>query len=440
MAEGATDKDTPEVPAVSDKPAARPRPGKRPQRRKARKPWVAGAFLAVLVIAAIAFAVWAVRGTQTKAATYATAQATKDTLVVTVSASGNMVVNDQKSVTPQVSGTVSHLYVSLGDKVKSGQTLYTIDNPDLATAVTRAKGAWRQAQASRDRAEISLAQAQQSRDQLDSKPTSPTETDIEIADEQVSAAERGLQAACDDLSAAYDAYQLAQDDYAARTVTAPITGVVSLISLTEGGTTVGSSSSGGSSSGGSSSSNSNSSSSGSLVISNLTTLRARVAVNEVDMPSVKVGQKASLTFDAIGGLTLAGKVVKVALTGTNSSGVVTYDVDIVPISLDSRIRPNMTCSAAITTNVRPDVVLVPNTAVKSDTNGDYVQVLGSDGTPQRVDVVVGASNDSYTEIKSGVTAGQNVVTTSASSSSSSSSSRSGFGGGGGARFLFGGGN
>jgi multidrug efflux pump subunit AcrA (membrane-fusion protein) len=77
---------------------------------------------------------------------------------------------------------------------------------------------------------------------------------------------------------------------------------------------------------------------------------------------------------------------------------------------------------------------VPNAAVKSDTSGDYVQVLDAGGASvQRTDVTVGVSNDSYTEIKEGVTAGQSVVTQSSSSSSGSSGNRSG------GNFMFGGG-
>jgi len=333
--------------------------------------------------------------------------------------------------------------------VKKGQILYTISNPDLTTAIINARGQRRQADQGVQRAKISLLQAQQARDSLDSRPANnpASDTDISIADKQIAAAETGVAAAEDSYSAADVSYQAAKDDAAKRTVRAPISGYVTTLSLEEGDSASGSSSgSNGSSSNAaaaaasSSSSSSNSSSSGSLVISDFSSMLARVQVNEADLPNVKIGQKASLTFDAIDGLQLTGKVVQVALTGTNSQGVVTYDVDIKPTSLDKRVKPNMSVNAAITTAVKPNAVLVPNAAVKSDTTGSYVQVLGADGTPQRADVTAGASNDTYTEIVQGVTEGQSVVTVNLSQSSSSS--RSGFGamgGGGGARMMFGGG-
>jgi multidrug efflux pump subunit AcrA (membrane-fusion protein) len=161
----------------------------------------------------------------------------------------------------------------------------------------------------------------------------------------------------------------------------------------------------------------------------MSSLIARVQVNEVDLPSVKVGQKASLTFDAISGLQISGKVRKIAVAGTSSSGVVTYDVDIVPSNLDDRVKTNMSVSGAITTNVRADVLAVPNAAVKSDTNGSYVQVVGTDGTAQRVTVTPGAASDTMTEITDGLTVGQKVIVADLSATTSTSGSSSNRAGG-----------
>jgi macrolide-specific efflux system membrane fusion protein len=437
--------------------------------KRKRTNLVLGAGVLVLALAAVGFAVWAARGSTQTASRYSTAQVTKDTVVVTVSASGNMVVDSEQSVSPKVSGTVDKLNVKLGQKVKAGDVLYTISNDGLDTAVVRARSSWKQAKQGLQRARISLAQAEQQLDALESQTGTRTATDedIDIAERQVSAAKTGVSAAQDDVEAALAAYNAAKDDASARTVTAPMGGTITALTLAEGDSSSGGSSgsssaaSGGSSSGGSSSNGGSSSgtassasngssssgsgtsnaSSGSLVISDLSSLIARVQVNEVDLPSVKIGQKASLTFDAITDLTLSGKVTNVAISGTNSQGVVTYDVDIVPTSLDPRVKSNMSVSAVITTAVRPDVVAVPNAAVKSDTNGTYVQVLGADGTAQRVDVTAGAAGDSLTEIKEGLTVGQNVVTADLSSSTSTNGSGNRTGGvaGGGAFRMMGGG-
>ena len=68
----------------------------------------------------------------------------------------------------------------------------------------------------------------------------------------------------------------------------------------------------------------------------------------------------------------------------------------------------MTVSASILTEIRPDVLAVPNAAVKTSTSGSYVQIL-QNGAPVNQTVTVGISTDSYTEIISGLAEGQEVI-------------------------------
>ena len=69
----------------------------------------------------------------------------------------------------------------------------------------------------------------------------------------------------------------------------------------------------------------------------------------------------------------------------------------------------MSVSVAIITNVRQDVLLVPNGAVKIQGQGFYVEVL-QNGQPVRRAVLVGLSNDTVTEVMSGLEVGDNAVT------------------------------
>lgn len=170
-------------------------------------------------------------------------------------------------------------------------------------------------------------------------------------------------------------------------------------------------------------------SSGTTVATLITTQHlADISLNEVDVAKVALGQKVVLTFDAIEGLSLTGEVADIASLGTVSQGVVSYDVKISFDTQDNRIKPGMSVSASIITDVRQDVLLVPNSAVKTQGGSTYVQVL-LNGALQRQSVEVGVSNDTSTEITSGVTEGTPVVTQtidpSATSTSSSSTQRSG---------------
>jgi multidrug efflux pump subunit AcrA (membrane-fusion protein) len=135
-----------------------------------------------------------------------------------------------------------------------------------------------------------------------------------------------------------------------------------------------------------------------------------------------------MTFDAVPSLTLTGKVQTIDAVGTSSSGVVTYNVTITFDVQDKRLNPGMTASASIVTQVDPNVLLVPNAAVKSDTTGaSYVQVLDTpNGTPRDVTVTVGPAGDTNTEIQSGLTGNEQVViATISTGGSSTTAARSG---------------
>ena len=147
---------------------------------------------------------------------------------------------------------------------------------------------------------------------------------------------------------------------------------------------------------------------------------ATLSLNEVDAAKVKVGQKATLTFDAIDGLTLTGKVVTVDTLGTVSQNVVSYSMQIALDSQDDRVKPGMSVSASIITDSHQDVVRVPSSAVKTQSGTQYVEVLdgqsdmsttgiASTVAPRRVTVTTGLSDDSNVEITSGVKAGDLIV-------------------------------
>jgi hypothetical protein len=137
-------------------------------------------------------------------------------------------------------------------------------------------------------------------------------------------------------------------------------------------------------------------------------MKAQVEVNEVDISKVSIGQKAMLTFSAIDGLSVSGKVEKMDSLGTLASGVVTYNVTIGFDTLDSRIKPEMSVSSSIITDVKQDVIIVSSSAVKTQNGDSYVQVLVN-GAPQNKTVEIGSSNNTETEIVSGISAGDNVI-------------------------------
>jgi len=176
--------------------------------------------------------------------------------------------------------------------------------------------------------------------------------------------------------------------------------------------------------------------SGSSIIATLITKQqiAYIPLNEVDVAKIAKGDNAVLTFDAIDALSLTGKVTDIDTLGTVSQGVVNYNVTISMIDQDPRVKPGMSVAADIITNVKTDVLAVPNAAVKSTANGSYVQTLDSSGQPQNVVVQTGIANDSYTEIISGLNEGDKVITQTINPNAKTTTpTNSGGGGGGGLR-------
>jgi multidrug efflux pump subunit AcrA (membrane-fusion protein) len=158
-------------------------------------------------------------------------------------------------------------------------------------------------------------------------------------------------------------------------------------------------------------------------------LQVQLTVSEVDIPKTSVGQKATVTFDSIADKTFTGTVKSIMPNATTSSGVVNYTVYIKLDELDPKLRTGMSATVDIETTVATDVLAVPSAAVKTKDGSKYVVVVGANGTTTNKNVTVGVSDDSYTQIVSGISEGVMVSTGSATSSSSSSSSSTKSGGG-----------
>ena len=168
---------------------------------------------------------------------------------------------------------------------------------------------------------------------------------------------------------------------------------------------------------------------------------AEVSLNEVDVAKVKAGQKTTLTIDAIPGLTLTGQAAEVDAIGTISQGVVSYAVKIAFDTQDERVKPAMSVSANIITEAKPDILMIPNSAVKLQDGVSFAEIpqenialpeTGQGGialtqTPLRRQVEVGLYNDEFTEIISGLKEGDTVVTNTISSQTTSTSQQQGGG-------------
>ena len=226
------------------------------------------------------------------------------------------------------------------------------------------------------------------------------------------------------LESARNKYNDALEDLAKYTVRAPISGTLASVNLHVGEAA---------------------SSASALAVVVAEQFTAQMTLNEVDVAKVALGDRATLAFDAIEGLTMTGKIIQIDTIGTVSQGVVSYNVLIGLDTVDERVLSGMSANISIITDVRQDVVIVSSSAVKSSGSASYVEVLDgvtetgglqgvtSNTAPRHVTVEVGLSNDTQSEIVSGLNAGEYVVTRTITDSTTSASSTSSLLGGGGSR-------
>ena len=360
------------------------------------------------------------RQSTTSQVKYVTATAEEGTLTSSVSASGNVIVDQSSNIDPTITGTVANLAVNVGDKVTKGQFLFKIVNNDLSVAVSKSTTSLAQAQSSLESAKASKKQASADYKDAQIKNSGKSYADKvaleqkkEADEESVASAEQGLMSAQADLANQ-------RSNAAERRVVSPIDGTVNAVNVKNGDDL-------------------SKVSSGNarlvpVIIGDLGTMKAQVQVNEVDIANVSIGQKVMMKMDALNNFETSGVVEKMDSLGTVASGVVTYNVTIDFDSLDPRIKPQMSISSSIITAVKQNVLTVPSSAVKSQSGNVYVEVLNG-ATPEQKNVTVGASNSTDTEIVSGLSEGEKVITqtiNSNSSTSSASTSNTGRTGGGGA--------
>jgi RND family efflux transporter MFP subunit len=354
----------------------------------------------------------------TAAVQYKTTIVEKGSLTTSVSGSGNVTVDQLASIDPTISGTVAGLAVNVGDNVKKGQLLFTIINNDLTVSSAKSVASLQQSKNSLDSAELQVEQAEDDYDAAKKDGTS-THDEKDMLKKKITIAKNGVVASQKSYTATLADYNNQQSVAGERKVLAPIDGTVSAINV-KNGDDLGKSAS------------SSSSYSAPIIIGDLATLKAEVQVNEVDIPDVALGQKVMMTFGAIENLTVSGKVEKMDALGTITQGVVNYNVIIGFDTLDKRIKPSMSVSAKIITGIKQDVIVVPNSALKTQNNTTYIEVLSDDSqAPGRRTIEIGAANNTETEIVSGINVGDNIVTQTIDPNAKTTTTTGGLFGGGG---------
>ena len=168
-------------------------------------------------------------------------------------------------------------------------------------------------------------------------------------------------------------------------------------------------------------------------------LSASASISQSDIASLKVGQKAQMTIDGYTSDAFTGRISFISSepassssSATSSSSSTQYSITVSSQSLPKFAKSGMTGTLDIVLKQASNVLMVPTTAVSGSASTSFVRVM-QDGQPVFRQVETGMATSSYTEITSGLTAGETVVTgqyTDGANSTGSNSSQSDRPGGG----------
>ena len=171
-----------------------------------------------------------------------------------------------------------------------------------------------------------------------------------------------------------------------------------------------------------------------LILINREKMYIEISIDETSISNIKVGNKATVSFDAFPGLDTTGEVTFINPIGDAASGVVNYTVRVELDKADPSILIGATASVTIQISDAQTTLFVPVAAVQSDAQGEYVIRITNNGQ-ERVSVVSGQIVDNTVVVKGDLKAGDVVqLFTSTSSASTAGTYKSGGGlmpGGGG---------
>lgn len=398
-----------------------------------------------------------------------TAVVSREDFSTSIESSGSLQAASSVTVTPEVEGLIQEIYVAEGDNVVEGSTLFTMTSPELDKAVDEAyegvvaadsdlaearsavsamESAYSQAKKAHDKqqkqADKDAAKARKKGEAAKKKaydkavkaiPKNATKaerkelvaqakedaqaaydkayaavpiTTVDEFDEssyidQIQEAKGSVSTAQGALDTAQRTYDQAVADLSKCTVTAPKGGTV--VSLTTD-------------TGTSSGDDPTETSSATVKIADLSQMKVSVEVNEIDISSIEVGQRARVGFSAFPDLELEGKVSEIASAASGSDegyggdgGIVTFRVDVVIDKPDPQLKPGMTASVEILTQDIPDALCIPVSALSEEEDGIYVDVVTDEEnfTTEHRKVKVKAQSASTAVIKKGLKEDEVVV-------------------------------
>ncbi len=407
--------------------------GKAGSKTRRRRGWLYG-LMAVAVIAAAAIAVYAWQGSRAVTVDYTTVPAARADLTVQVSATGTLQPLTQVDISSELSGIIRTVAVDENQQVEKGDVLASLDTSRLEAQIERARASAKAADANVENARITLKENEQAlaRTAQLAQRGQATSQALEAATATRDRAKAALDSAEANLAIADADLKLQQSDLARSTIYAPIDGIVLTRSVDPGQTVA-----------------------SSLqapvlfvIAADLKKMELKAAIDEADIGSVKIGQPARFTVDAFPERPFDAEIRDISFASVTTDGVVTYDARLEVANDELLLRPGMTATVSVITREARDVLTVPSAAfryrpasverdggwsftslftgpMRGPRNGFRQQQAATtpaqgtrtlyvlkDGQPQAANVRIGATNGELTEVLSGVSEGDPIITAS----------------------------
>jgi HlyD family secretion protein len=389
--------------------------------------------------------VWIILSKREKPIPVTTEKAVRKTILQTVSATGKAQPETEVKISPEVAGEIIELPVEDGMPIKKGDLLIKIKPDSYKALVEQQEAAISSAKATNLQQKATMMKTEQdfkrAEDMFAKKTISIQE--FNAAQAAYDVAKNTFESSLHEIERAQAGSSQARDQLSKTTVYSPIDGTVTILNSKLGERIVATGQFAGTEV---------------MRVADLSHMEARVDVNENDVVNVKIGDKTNVKIDAYGERKFHGMVQQIANTGkTTGAGtqeeVTNFEVKIRINDHDVALRPGLSCTAEIETNMVKDVVAVPMQSVtirtgdsnlspeeiekrkqkaaardKGDNNAEFanerqekqaqkeereklakVVFLKNGNKARMIKVTTGIADDSYMEIKSGIKPGDEVI-------------------------------
>ncbi len=287
---------------------------------------------------------------------------------------GKAAPSKEVAVVPAIPGKVIDFYYDVGDRVKEGAVLFTVDTADLQNNLRSLEASYNVTKLSRDNAKNTY---ENNKLLYEEEIISKQEMDqIQYAYEAAEAQLESVQVQIDNL----------QKNISDCTVTSPMTGVIASRGVERGGYAT--------------------QASAAYMVMDISVIKVEVGVSEQTVNTIQVGDTVDVLMTAVSSEPLQGKVSTIS-PAAGQTGMYTVKVEL--DNTDGLIKSGMIAEVSFTMDRSNDAIVLPRDAVMTKEEETYVYIV-ENGTAKKVAVELGIETGDMIEITSGLKDGDNVVT------------------------------